>query len=312
MGFVSESTGDMQPKLLEGRYEVRSLIARGGMGSVFKAWDIRLHRSVAVKVMNPELTEDESARVDREIAIASHTHHPGFAEVLDIGVVDTATDERRFMVMELVNGGSLQDSLVESAPDLKTVAEIGTQVADALGHLHLRGVLHLDVKPGNILIEHVPTLGFTRRARLIDFGIAQPIDGHGRAPGRSIVASAAYMSPEHVEGLPLGGASDVYSLGLVLLRCITGREEFTGTQADAAIERLRRDPEIPELLPTGWSQLLAAMTLRAPAGRPTAHDVAGEFDAFARASRHTPTTFTPTRSPLAAADDALSTAELAG
>lgn len=278
--------------VLGGRYEIRSAIARGGMGSVYRAWDRSLRRAVAIKILRAA-DAVESDAVEREIAIGSHAGHPAIVDVFDTGAVVIDRVAHRYIVMELVDAPSLQQIVAERPLELRPTAEIGAQVADALGHLHLRGILHLDIKPGNILVEPTPMFGFGRRARLIDFGIARGIDSDRRASGSAVVASAAYMSPEHVEGAAITRASDVYSLGLVLLRCITGRDEYTGTRQDAAIARLRRDPEIPEHLADGWPQLLAAMTLRRPGGRPTAHDVAIELIELTRASRQPMTTPQP-------------------
>ncbi|MEJ3405509.1 serine/threonine-protein kinase [Rathayibacter sp. YIM 133350] len=295
---MCESGGDdSEVTMLAGRYTPGSVIARGGMGTVVTAWDTVLRRTVAVKIMNADSSAEASARAEREIDIASHAHHPGFVEVIDVGTVALQGSDRRYIVMEYVKGSSLQQILDERRPEPRAIAEIAAQVADALGYLHLRGILHLDVKPANILVEPSPTLGFGRRARLIDFGIAQAMDGHGRAEGAPIVASAAYMSPEHVQGRPLTGASDVYSLGLVLLRCLTGHEEFAGDRAESAMARLRRDPIIPENLLSGWDDLLRAMTRREPGQRPLAHDVAAEFSDLARSLRH-PAPSASTASPL--------------
>ncbi|MEJ3405510.1 serine/threonine-protein kinase [Rathayibacter sp. YIM 133350] len=276
------SAGAQQPQGVEtvtlaGRYEIRSIIARGGMGSVYYGWDTTLARAVAVKVIPAGVTADEQLRSEREIAIASHARHPGFVEVFDAGDAVWNDVASRYLVMGYVDGESLHAELAEGPLDLETVAEIGAQVADALAHLHGRDLLHLDVKPGNILIEPVPTLGFSCRARVIDFGIARPSDSSSREANGELFASAAYMSPEQVADEPLSGGSDMYSLGLVLLRAITGVEEYTGTKVEAAVARLHRDPAVPSWLPQQWRDLLAAMTARDPQLRPTAHDVAAEL-----------------------------------
>ncbi|MET0974224.1 MAG: serine/threonine-protein kinase [Leifsonia sp.] len=267
----------MRETLVGERYALTAPIARGGMSIVYSAHDRVLDREVAIKFLIGDGGSDACERAEREMRLAGDAHHPALVDVLDAGFTTWMGAPVRYLVMQRVAAPSLQQLLADGRPDTVLVAEIAAQIADALASLHLRGVLHLDVKPGNILVESAPTLGFSRRVRLIDFGLAQRVDAAPRLPGSSIVATAAYMSPEHVAGRALTGASDVYSLGLVLLRCLTGHDEFPGTRAASAVARLARDPEIPDGLPAGWSSVLSAMTIRTPASRPTAHDVAAEF-----------------------------------
>jgi len=156
----------------------------------------------------------------------------------------------------------------------RQVADVGAQIADALSYVHGHSIVHRDVKPENILVADVPTLGYTVMAKLADFGVAQFIDGSRLTSDGAIMGTAAYISPEQARGEEIGTSSDVYSLGLVLLEALRGEREYTGSAIEAALARLHRPPHIPEDLPEQWQTLLAAMTSTDPAVRPTAHDVA--------------------------------------
>jgi hypothetical protein len=187
--------------------------------------------------------------------------------VLDAGF----EDERPFLVMQLVEGPTLAE--VCSGPcDPRRVEAVGAQVAETLDFVHRRGIVHRDVKPGNIL------LGPDDTAKLADFGIARLVDGdseHTRT-GHA-VGTIGYIAPELVRGEPVTPAADVYSLGLVLLEALTGRREYAGADLAAAQERLTRPPAIPDTLPSHWPDLLRQMTALDPARRPTPAEVAARL-----------------------------------
>ena len=148
------------------------------------------------------------------------------------------------------------------------LAPIAAQIADALAYVHARGVVHRDVKPGNVLIGHDATV------KLADFGIARLVEQHNHHTRTGVaIGTAAYIAPEQVSGGTVDGAADVYALGLVLLEAITGRREYAGAPAEAALARLHRPPDIPALEP-GWHDLLSGMTALDPVDRPSAADVA--------------------------------------
>ncbi|MEI5582480.1 MULTISPECIES: serine/threonine-protein kinase [unclassified Agromyces] len=257
------------------RYEFLEHIGSGGMADVYRARDNELGRHVAIKLFREsEETVADRQRREREINLLSGLTHVGLVPVHDAGTLIHAGVERRYIVMELVEGLSLAHQLADGPLKPRQVADIGAQVADVLSYVHGQGVIHRDIKPENILISEMPTFGYTLLTRLADFGVAQFIDGTRLTGHGTIMGTAAYISPEQARGEEVTPATDIYSLGLVLLETLKGEREYSGTPIEAALARLHRSPEIPETLSPEWRALLAAMTADDPAVRPTAHDVA--------------------------------------
>lgn len=177
--------------------------------------------------------------------------------------------------MELVDGPDLRPRISTRPLSPLDVAHFGADLADALHYVHDRGVLHRDIKPANVLLAPPASRGARTHAKLTDFGIARQMDDETRLTAtNATIGTATYFSPEQAEGGPLTGASDVYSLGLVLLECLTGTKAFPGEATPSAIARLTRDPEIPSTLGADWVALLARMTAREASARPTAAFVA--------------------------------------
>lgn len=178
--------------------------------------------------------------------------------------------------MELVRGTNLGEATKRGPVAPRRAAEVGVQVAEALAYVHEAGVVHRDVKPGNVLLRE------DRRVLLADFGIARLVadTSHHTKVGTTI-GSPAYFSPEQVQGLAVSPASDVYSLGLVLLEALTGERAYGGTATEAAMARLNRAPDVPATLPAGWVALLRAMTDLEPARRPEASVVVERLRALA-------------------------------
>lgn len=263
------------PEVLADRYALEDLLGRGGMADVHRATDRVLGRPVAVKVLRDTADEEtDRLRFTAEARTLAGLSHPGLVMVLDAGT----TAERPYLVMELVEGQTLARCCAGQALDPARVAAIGTQLADALAYAHARGVVHRDVKPGNVL------LGESDRVKLADFGIAKIIGDtvrHTRT-GHAI-GTAAYLSPEQVRGEEVTPAVDVYSLGLVLLESLTGERAFPGSPTESALARLTRDPEIPTSLTAPWRELLAAMTASDAPARPTAEDAATRLRELAAA-----------------------------
>ena len=279
MTGTERETHAADPPLLADRYDLIEVIGRGGMADVYRATDVRLDRPVAVKMLLSHAS-DEAAR-DRFIAEArtlAVMSHRGLVTLLDAGFGSGLVDQgppgvapipdRPFLVMELVDGPTLAALIGQGPLPPGHVGEIGLQVAEALEYVHSQGVVHRDVKPANVLIG--PEL-----VKLGDFGVARLVEQTTRhtQTGQTI-GTAAYLAPEQVEGAEVSGATDVYSLGLVLLEALTGRREYEGAPAEAALARLHRAPVIPTETPAAWRDLLAAMTALAPADRPTAAEVA--------------------------------------
>jgi serine/threonine-protein kinase len=215
------------PRLYSNRYQVTHLIARGGMAMVYRAEDTLLNRAVALKILYPELSEDPLfvERFRREAQAAANLSHPNIVPVFDWG----EDGDTYFIVMELVEGTSLAEMLRGGVTlTAARSAQIVAQVAAALGYAHRSGVVHRDVKPGNILITR------DGQVKVTDFGIAQAVSSEDHlAEAGSVMGTATYFSPEQAEGAAVDGRSDVYSLGVVLYEMLVGRPPFIG---DSPIE----------------------------------------------------------------------------
>ncbi|MBT2502668.1 serine/threonine-protein kinase [Curtobacterium sp. ISL-83] len=262
--------------VLSGRYRLVKLIGTGGMGTVYEARDEHTYRAVAVKLFaTPDaMTTADRVRQEREIRLLSMLSHPGLVPLYDAGTHEFDDGPHRFIVMELIADTTLLRRLAGGALHAYEVADLGAQLADALAYVHSRGIVHRDVKPANILINDEGASGFVRTVKLTDFGVAHFVDGSRLTNDGTIIGTAAYLSPEQVAGEPIGFATDVYSLGLVLLEALTGKQEYSGTLIEAALARLRHDPEIPADIAPEWRDLLGRMTHRNPDRRPTAVAVA--------------------------------------
>lgn len=267
------------PEVLAGRYVLGAVLGRGGVADVHVADDTRLSRRVAVKVLR-DTADDLSSRERfvREAHLLAQLSHVGIVTVLDAGF----TVDRPYLVMELVEGSTLGQLMASGPLPPGRVAEVGALVADALAHAHGHGVVHRDVKPGNVLVRH------DGRVKVVDLGIARLIGDTVRHTRTGhAVGTAAYLAPEQVLGQQVGPPADVYALGLVLLEALTGRREYVGTPTEAALARLHRSPEVPTTLPAPWPELLTRMTASDPADRPGAEAVATSLRAAGSAEART-------------------------
>jgi serine/threonine protein kinase len=271
---LKETHSGVTTEVLGGRYLLGGVIGRGGMSSVYAARDQNLGRDVALKLFAPQAADaDELKRQEAEIRLLATLNHPGLVTLFDAGVDTRVPDQPRpFLTMELVDGQDLRSRIRHSRVPLEEVAVIGAGVADALAYVHGLGIIHRDIKPANILLIQVRP-GEPVRPKLTDFGIARIVDGTRLTATGTMVGTAAYLSPEQAMGSPLSPASDIYSLGLVLLECIKGAVEYPGSAVESAVARLHRAPEIPAGLPTQWQHLLASMTALEPLERPSAADL---------------------------------------
>lgn len=257
-----EPDDERPPTLLAGRYEVGRLIGSGGTARVYRAYDLRLEREVAVKIYDRDAMPVDQRRRLRETTIQASISHPGVVALLDSG----NDNGRTFLVMQLVEGENLAERLLSGPMPAAEVVELADGLVEALAHVHARRVVHRDLKPANVFLSAAgPLIG--------DFGIAHALDtthitGTGVVPG-----TAAYLAPEQVSGEPAGPPADVYALGLILLECLTGEREYAGTMVEAAMARLSRPPRIPADVPASLAHTLRRMTRREPRDRPTAEEV---------------------------------------
>jgi hypothetical protein len=244
-----------------GRYEIREEVGRGGMGVVLKAFDPSLHRVVAVKVLAPHLASSGVARQRflreaKAAACVSHDH------IVTIHAVDEAGG-LPYLVMQYVPGRSLQERLDRDGPptDLAEIIRIGMQTASALAAAHAHGIVHRDVKPGNILLEEG-----VQRVKITDFGLARAADDASLTQSGVVAGSPLYMSPEQARGEAVDHRTDLFSLGSVLYTVLTGRPPFRAAGALAVLRRVCDDvprpvreinPEVPEWLAAVVEKLMA-------------------------------------------------------
>jgi eukaryotic-like serine/threonine-protein kinase len=235
-------------QMVAGRFEVLACVGQGGMGQVYRARDRKLHRTVALKVLHPGLAHspEQQQRLEREARAISRLHHPHICTLYDLG----QEGARSYLVMEYVEGESLADRLKQGSVSPADVVSWGMQMADALEHAHRQGVIHRDLKPGNILLT-------TSGVKLLDFGIAKLqearavddvttslVSGPATVEG-TILGTVAYMSPEQVERKPLDARSDVFSLGSVLYELLTGNQAFAGETGIAVLASILHQEPAP-------------------------------------------------------------------
>ena len=251
------------PRVLSGRYELSHLVARGGMAEVYRARDQLLDRPVALKVLFPELSVDRSfvERFRREAQAAANLSHPNIVPVFDWGE-DNGT---YFIVMEFVDGRALSSILRTAGPlHPDRAAEIAADVAGALAYAHRHGVVHRDVKPGNVLITEEGTIKVT------DFGIARAVNTEeSLTQTGAVMGTATYFSPEQAEGMGVDSRSDIYSLGVVIFEMVTGRPPFLGdTPVAVASKHVREHPPAPREINPGVPPDLEAIILKCLAKSP--------------------------------------------
>ncbi len=266
-------SGPAQPgEVLDGRYRLEELIGEGGMGSVWRASDEALGRTVAVKVFWTGATEDSDAvRRESEKRLLASLSHPSLVTLFD---AQLAHDGRSYLVMEYIDGGTLGSLIARDPISPPDAASVAADLGEALHVVHSAGIIHRDVKPANILLRPPLTPNHTFRAVLADFGIAYLVDSARVTTPGTAIGTAAYISPEQVLGHPPTPASDIYSLGLVLLEALSGTRAFPQqTPVESISARLTSPPDVPGDWGYGWRSLLTAMTAIEPRERPPALEV---------------------------------------
>jgi serine/threonine-protein kinase len=269
---MTDSLHDRVIAAIGHQYELENEIGRGGMSVVYRARDFRLNRRVAVKVLPPELAYDAAIRMrfTREAQTAAQLSHGHIVPIYDVG----ERDGLAYFVMALITGGNLAALLAnEPRQSIDEVRRILREVADALNYAHLRGVIHRDIKPDNILLD-----GDSGRSMVTDFGIAQAMEAGARLTRTGIaVGTPTYMSPEQAEGeREVDGRSDIYSLGVLAYQMLTGRVPFTGGNSLALLlkhvtERPRPIAELRSDTPKALREAIERALMKAPEDRwPTA------------------------------------------
>jgi serine/threonine-protein kinase len=258
----------MEAGILSGRYDLGDRLGSGGMSNVYRATDLTLERTVAVKILAEHLSDDERfvARFRREALAVAKLIHPNIVQVYDTGI----DEGRHYIVMEYVEGRSGAQILQrQGAITPETAAEAGVQACAGLDYAHRRGIIHRDVKPGNLMVVGGPVGGGPMTVKLTDFGIARALAQTRITQVGSVVGTAAYLAPEQVRGEEATPATDVYALGVVIYQFLTGRLPYEGsTLAELAVRQQNERPLPPSTYNDEVPETLGGAVLRALEGDP--------------------------------------------
>ncbi|MDQ2623067.1 MAG: serine/threonine protein kinase, partial [Actinomycetota bacterium] len=244
------------------RFVMGDRLGAGGYGTVYRAWDQRLEREVAVKVI--ETVSASGPRIQREAQAAARLNHPGIVTLFEFAHHEYGPEGgRAFLVSELIEGETVRELIDTDQLSDREVAEIGADLCEALDHAHHRGVVHRDIKPANLIVPHG-----RGGAKLMDFGIARLTDGEDLTNTGDVLGTLSYMPPEQAEGSPVGPTGDVYSLALTLYEAWTGHNPRRRPTPTATIRALEADlpllaDERPDL-PAPLTDLVDACLDREP------------------------------------------------
>lgn len=268
---LRSSPDQLVGRVFDQRYELRSVLGQGGMGTVYRAWQRSVDREVAVKVIHPKLaTEREVAkRFLREARLASRLNQQNIVSVYDFGQTD---DGILYLVMELLQGRSLAHDLAAGQPlPPRRITAIAAQVCDALEAAHRHGIIHRDLKPHNILVLDEPA---GRDAiKILDFGLAKSLIQETSSlvtQSDALLGTPAYISPEQILGKPVDPRSDLYSLGCILYKMASGRPPFRGETMNAVLAMHLRTapPPLPESVPPTLAAIIEHLMAKNPDDRP--------------------------------------------
>ncbi|TDX49202.1 Stk1 family PASTA domain-containing Ser/Thr kinase [Orenia marismortui] len=249
-------------KVLNNRYEIIEKVGTGGMAIVYRATDKLLGRPVAVKILQPQFADNETAvkRFNREAQSVASLSHPNIVNIFDIG----RDDDLHYIVMEYVTGNDLKEELKKVGRfEVDKAIQLITGICNALIKAHRNNIIHCDIKPHNILVTK------DNRAKVTDFGIARAVTSATMAHTNSVMGSAHYLSPEQAKGAKVSTKSDIYSLGIVLYELLTGQVPFTGeNHISIALKHLEEKPPSPQEINQNISDELASIILKAIAKKP--------------------------------------------
>lgn len=277
-------------ELLGGRYQLRECVGQGGMARVYRADDVLLGRTVAIKLLNGGSEGVPSERARSEMTLLASLNHPAMVTLYDAQLVPGKAE---YLVMEFVDGPTLSARIAQGPVPPTDVAMIAADLAEALHVVHGAGVVHRDVKPSNVLLSPTSLPGSRSGAKLADFGISVLVDDARLTSPGVVIGTAAYLAPEQLRGAPPAPAADIYSRGLVLLEALTGKRAFGQAEGiGAAMARLIEVPEMPRSVGPQWADLLTRMVAIAPEDRPSAAAV------FAAASMLASAAVVPPRPPV--------------
>lgn len=273
-------TGDT----LGGRYILSERVGSGGMGRVFRARDTVLGRDVAIKLFHTDRAADsEPSRRLAEARVLAAFDHPSLVTLYDARLDG---GDHIYLVMEFVDGPSLQRRIEQDALEPAFVATLLADLARGLAAVHATGVVHRDVKPSNVLLRPTRHSPYGFEAVLADFGVAHLVDAARLTTPGTVIGTAAYLAPEQVRGEAPRPASDIYALGLLTIEALTRLHPYGGgTLQETVLARLSRTPPIPASLGREWSSLLVAMTSFDPSDRPDASVVAERATALAHVAQ---------------------------